>query len=359
MAYRINGRGSYVIDRCFGAGIGRVKRATGTHDRKMVEAINGMLTLLWDRGRLDVVEQVRDGCLHPLRAYQLFRMGGFDAMPSAEYAVPVQTAMREWAEELNCSDPHRHDILLTLRILTDGADTLNVAGLPATVRRLAEVYADRPRMFNKMRAHVQAFLRDLVGRNSQVWRDVANVGSLMERKQALPGLRVQDFEAKVAPLPEPYPAMLWTIVLTGMLPKEYFGRWEADATAIRVFGTKRRDRGLGLPGGFRSVPRIGIAVPPQLPEDAFRRAVPKLTGFPLKQLRNTYARWLAEADVVKVRRRAYMGHAPQDMTEHYEQHDVTPELAGDAALLRGYLTARLARPDSARYVEISEGVAAA
>lgn len=67
MPYRSMGRGTYIIDRCF-PGVGRVRRASGAQDESTFRAVNNMLSHLWTAGRADVLEQIRDGKLHPLTA---------------------------------------------------------------------------------------------------------------------------------------------------------------------------------------------------------------------------------------------------------------------------------------------------
>ena len=50
MAHRINHQGTYVIDRRY-KGIGRIRRASGTNDRKTLNQILSMLTEIHNAGK--------------------------------------------------------------------------------------------------------------------------------------------------------------------------------------------------------------------------------------------------------------------------------------------------------------------
>src|SRR6266487_6013273 len=62
--FRSHGKGTYVLKGTFG-GV-RIERATGTHDAKRLEDLRAMCRTLADAGRLDVLEQLRDGTLRLL-----------------------------------------------------------------------------------------------------------------------------------------------------------------------------------------------------------------------------------------------------------------------------------------------------
>lgn len=101
---------------------------------------------------------------------------------------------------------------------------------------------------------------------------------------------------------------------------------------IDVYGTKREGR-------VRSVPLIqSPAVPtwkhPRTFENAFRERTSAFTPY---DLRRTYSNWLEAAGIPRTRRRMYMGHGARDVTDLYEQHEVTAFLVEDGAKLRAFL----------------------
>ncbi len=74
MTHKDQGRGTLVIDRRF-PGVGRIKRATGTTDRSVFKSLSGMLDILYNIGRVDLLRAIRDGKLrlHDVRATFLLR----------------------------------------------------------------------------------------------------------------------------------------------------------------------------------------------------------------------------------------------------------------------------------------------
>ena len=69
-------------------------------------------------------------------------------------------------------------------------------------------------------------------------------------------------------------------------------------------------------------------------DPAFRDRAPHLVPY---DLRRTYSHWMELAAIPRTRRRMYMGHAAKDVTDLYEEHEVTAFLEEDAAKLRAFL----------------------
>lgn len=63
--HRANGRGTYIIDRCFG-NFGRVKVASGTNDLETLREINETLTRLYTTGRFATILAIRERRLKPI-----------------------------------------------------------------------------------------------------------------------------------------------------------------------------------------------------------------------------------------------------------------------------------------------------
>jgi integrase len=139
-------------------------------------------------------------------------------------------------------------------------------------------------------------------------------------------------------------AELWSVVTTGMGPKEYWGRWKELPDRVHIAGTKREGR-------IRDVPRIGRVVKPAVLYPAWRKALllaatgerdPKVAAkhpdaVRMYDLRRTYATWMEAAGIPRTRRKLYMGHGAGDVTDLYERHQIEAFLAEDAAKLRHYL----------------------
>lgn len=55
------------------------------------------------------------------------------------------------------------------------------------------------------------------------------------------------------------------------------------------------------------------------------------------QLRHHFSFWMLRAGIPRDRRRAYLGHDAQDMTDRYEVHEIDMYLREDAIRLTHYL----------------------
>src|SRR5690554_2384394 len=94
-AHRINGRGTLVVDRQF-AGVGRVRRASGTQDKREFRAINDLLSTLFQRRRLDYLRAVRDGELHLMDLLIRCREQGLAALDLLPTPQALQAIEDEW-----------------------------------------------------------------------------------------------------------------------------------------------------------------------------------------------------------------------------------------------------------------------
>ena len=58
------------------AGVGRIQRSSGTHDRRLFRQLNQMIDQMRDYGQHDVLRAIRDGEWTPLEVYRLYRGSG-------------------------------------------------------------------------------------------------------------------------------------------------------------------------------------------------------------------------------------------------------------------------------------------
>lgn len=328
-------RGTIVLDRIL-RGVGRIKKATGTHDRRTARRLNEMLTSLHGAGRLDVLEQIRDGNLHLLQAYRHYRTGHWDDIPTAQHLQPLGPTLADWAESYPCSDKHRESMQRSFQAIsgaTHKAATVN--DLPAALVRFRKrcMKAGHARTFNLARSAAQAFLRSTAGRHDRLWLAVATVEPLpvTPRFTAHPQT-VNDARAIAERLGKKAGPMWWTLCTTGMNPKEYFeDGFDVRDERILIRGRKRQGRN-------RFVPLVAVPVRPMLTRWGFRQALRRLShGVTPRDGRTTYANWLEAAGIPRTRRRLYLGHGARDVTDLYEQHDVVAFLAADGAKIRALL----------------------
>jgi hypothetical protein len=342
--HKSNKRGTYRLDRQF-RGVGRLLRASGTTDPKLFKLLDAMLVTLYKNGRIDILQAIAGGSLTPMEVWSRYRNSELDRLPTVETMVPLDPSVYGWVKDYDCSEDHRAGLLYSFRALLKLAKKgATVADLPALLRAYKREAKATPRMFNRTRSAVQAYLHDTVGSSHPAWRAVSEVKPLKVARGEGRPLTVARARELVGAMGSERGAELWSVVTTGRGAMEYWGRWKELPDRVHIAGTKREGR-------IRDVPRIGRVVKPAVLYPAWRKALllaatgerdPKVAAkhpdaVRMYDLRRTYATWMEAAGIPRTRRKLYMGHGAGDVTDLYERHQIEAFLAEDAAKLRHYL----------------------
>ena len=330
--HRTNRRGTFVLDRSV-KGIGRIKRASGTTDPELFEAMNGMLVTLRKGGRVDLLKALRDGVMTPMEVWQRFRMSDLDSMPTVESMRDLAPALREWvAAETDVSAWHRQSRGAHVKALLAHAKAGDaLTELPAILERYRRA-AGGPVMFNRVRATCLAFVRDTLKRSNPIYGQVREIAPRKATVREPQPFTDAAALAVFAPQMGDYAPCVWAMALTGMGLGEYFGRWTLKADRVVIYGTKRKGR-------RREVPRFGDIAAPRGTREGFQRAWRKVADADRVpyDLRHTFGTWLERMGIPRTRRRLYLGHGAGDVTDLYEKHQVTAYLAEDGAVGRTWL----------------------
>jgi integrase len=331
--HKIGGRGTFVLDRQF-RGVGRVRRASGTTNRRQYDALNAMLSELYQRGRLDVLSSLAAGKLTPMEVWALRQQHGLDGIPKPEATLGLDK-LEEWARTFRCSDKHKENIDSAVKaLIEESTEGERIGNLPAILRRY-RVYA-KPRMFNVVRAATQAALRDLFGKRHEFYLGVCDVPPLPYRAGRVQPADVGEIQA----LPEALRSMAWGMALTSMGPGEYWGHWVQEIDRVLVFGTKREHR-------ERMVPKVLDLATPTMTKDTFRRAFKKETGKTPYSLRHLFSHLAEAAGVPQSRIDLYMGHDARTVRATYLWHEVEPFLLSDAKAIRAEVEKRMMKVGAA------------
>ena len=329
--HRTNKRGTYTLDRQF-RGVGRIKRASGTDDPKLVALLDAMLTTLYKAGRVDILQGIHAGALTPLEVWARFRLGELDRLPTVETLKPLRGELEEWVKGAETGkwnrQGRRYAVAAILRLARKGA---TVQDLPQLVRDYSAV-AKGPAMFNRTRAAMMAFVRDTLGRSHPIYGKIMDVRVKREAKRQGNPQTVKQLAALAEKLHPAYAAIAWAMALTGMGPGELWGAWSMKKDRIHISGTKRAGR-------VRDIPLVRPVSHPTRPYRPFLEALGEASGDTVLpyDLRKTFANWMEEAGIPRTRRKLYMGHGTTDVTDLYERHDVVRFLAEDGEKLRAFL----------------------
>jgi hypothetical protein len=337
--HRFHGRGTLVLDRVFDS-IGRIQRASGTNDLAVFKECDAMLTAFWSMGRPDLLEEIRDGRVKAVVALGWFRLGRLDRIPTGESLRTVKGAWEAWVQGQDIPARSKQDLGYTLAALlgrgTEERTDLRIVDVPARFAEVCREKAGKARAIQKMKAHVQAFLRDLVGDDHAVYVAIRRVkiGKVRTLREGRPRLPEEILE--LTQRMKHGAADVWSLCATGMLPKEYAGVWRLGKGRVEIDGTKTSSR-------KRFVPLFLPVTRPSLHARTLSNLVRELSDgeIQVKDFRDTFARWCREAGVSSLNRKLYMGHGPTTMTEHYEWGEIPGQLAADEQLLRAYVHQRL------------------
>lgn len=116
---------------------------------------------------------------------------------------------------------------------------------------------------------------------------------------------------------------------------------------VHIDGPKRDARVRDVPRLFPCAIHEGTTLArPAITSSSFSRAlniVSIATGIECSpyDLRRTFGNWLEAAQILRSRRKQYLGHSIGDVTERYERHEVAQHLNADGAKVRAWIAASI------------------
>lgn len=356
MSYRINNRGSYVLDwRC--RELGRVRRATGVHNAAMVRKLRTMMDNLYETGRIDVLRNIKNGVVTPLEVYEHWRTQTLRKVPSVATLKPISD-IRSWIDTHEATDKTKQDYRNFVKRLTDvvGEDTV-IASLPEALGKYREHCRGKNinRAFNLTRSVVQAYLNHNFGRHSEIWREASNVKPLpvsaKRDKRVLTVSEVASFYMCLKMMEKPDHAnMFQTMVMLGTNWKEYTGEWRVLEDRIEIEGTKRACRVRVIPRFTKSYTRpvcsyrYFTTVLHEASKEYDKETGDTRPHLTTHALRATFSHLLEMAKIPRSRRLSYMGHSGGDtLGKYYEKHEADAYLVEDATRVRTYIKVTLAK----------------
>lgn len=323
-----------LIDRTF-RGVGRICLASGTTNPAVRRKYERMLLALHDDGRVDILRAVRDRLLTFAEAYDSYRRDALGELATGDTAKPLRSAWEAWVKSCDASDKHRGSLVVSGRYLHRADGKARVADLPRLLRKLRETLGVKhPRSFNLVRSAASAFIRDTLTRAHPIYAHITavQVRTVKAKRKGRPLSPDQMRGWFPSPESDPVDAIAWGMATTGMGQSEYWGRWSVKADRIHIEGTKREGR-------VRDVPLVMLPAVPAMHHRTFENKVRERTARAIQpyDLRRTYAHWMEEVGISRSRRRLYMGHGEQSVTDLYEHHEVRRFLPEDAKKMREYL----------------------
>jgi hypothetical protein len=293
-----------------------------------------MLTNLADMGRIDLLRAVRDGKIHVLALHDAYQRKALDALPNAETAKPLSATMAAWIATLP-NTKHTASLETSRRYLERERPNALLSDLPDVLDSLRKTLGRKhPRSFNICRSAASGFIRQTLRRSHPLYLQVTAVELVrVPSKRRHQPMTVEELRALFPnPATDHVDGIAWSMALTSMGAKEFWGEWEVKSDRISIGGTKTKGR-------VRDVPLLMVPVVPRIHrrtfEDKFRQRTRGVRT--VYDLRRSFAFILEAAGVVRTRRRAYMGHGAGDTTALYELHDVAAYLAEDARKLREFI----------------------
>lgn len=342
--FRFNERGSFVIDKRF-RGIGRIRRASGTSDKKTFRSILTMLTQLYSTGKHEVLREIQTGSVTPLEAFGYWQSEQLEALPSVATLKPVSPTIEDWIKTHDVQPITRRNYTSEITRFIKVVGNPSLTKLPDAVSTYRKHCDDHGlhRTFNAMRTVVLAYLNHELGRSSALYGKVSDIAGLsIDSPKRAPQLSVRDAYTLFKQLPAAHAEIARAMLLTGMGWGEVTGQWEVLEDRVIIHGTKTEHR-------VRVVPLLASNLQhPTRSSKAFRTALravrPDLSPY---SFRRSYSHWMELASVPRSRRKQYLGHSVGDTTGGYETSEVEAFLAEDAARLKTFIEREQAKSKKA------------
>ena len=296
-------------------GVGRIHRHIGTAIPAKVRAVRSAIRECVERGRLDVLERLRDGLVTPLEVYDAFARGTINQLTQGDPKVagPLLPKLVEFEAVYPQSEGYRRDIAgLRTQVEAVARRGARLSDLPDLLRSLKGRYERKGSAvtFNRHKRVAMSFASWALGQDeSPLWDELRRVPTMVYKRPDKPGLTIEAFRTGVAKLPRPHAAIAWSLVLSGMNWKEYtVDGWSQDPEAgvVRVHGKKRGAR-------ERVLPYLAALTQPERAARAFRGQLHEAFGPEVTPhtFRRTFIQWADKAGIPAFFVKLYCGHAVQ------------------------------------------------
>jgi integrase len=355
--YRSSEGGSFMIDREI-KGIGRIHRASGLTVEAQYNLVNDAIPELAKskKGRA-LLAAFKDLTINGVQLFVAIKSNDLDSFTPGDAGKPLAEALDRWnadTEKAVAKATHTGRAVMIREIAKYAKPSSKIVDLPKVLRAM-KAGMKSAHSFNQNLQYASAFVRDTLGRRHEVYLDVRDIDV---RKTTAKTERNPLTPAEVLALATAFDrvwkskkgsrgAEVVGMALTGMGPTEYWGKWNVLSDRVHVDGPKRSARVRDLPKLFPCAiyPSATIARP-AITASSFARALniaSIATGIECSpyDLRRTFGNWLEAAQVLRSRRKQYLGHAIGDVTERYERHEVTQHLLADGEKVRAWIAASI------------------
>lgn len=290
-------------------------------------------------GDLDRLRMVQRGEISPLDLRAAFRAGDLRQLAKPGELRPILSSVKRWLRFADLDEHTKRDYGNSLRYVVGNNKKAQISELPRLVRRYRQRCIGHAPSFKLARAAELSFLRHTFaeGRHHELWVQVAAIPVIRGHKRREKPEFTPDFCRSVAERLRKHGAIWWAMCITGMNPKEYWGRWKVmSEDRVRIYGTKRAGRD-------RVVPLLWHPIKPAVVYETFSKALHRIQpdliqeygfGATPKSARDAYSQWMVKAGIPLPRRRMYLGHGAQTVQDVYEMHELAGYLERDAELLR-------------------------
>jgi len=347
---------TFRFDR-FIRGVGRIRLSSGASTATEFGRRNGILTKLYETGRLDVLRAFKTGKISIAQLVDLDRRDDLKgAFVDLNLARPLWKLVTENLPNMGRGQETRR------RYATSWKKLENSGILPSTClvrdlefvdwKRLRTKWKGSPSDWNHLRRAVSAFLSLVLGGKHHPFRArvVAEIPIEKERER-VPDLTPELFVEVASLTPEHARASYYVLAITGLRPGEYLALQKADLLPA-TFQIRVGEGENGVTGKTRSSYAtitvdpslwhwIEAGVPSTLRSGWLRKywyRACETKGLPkvrLHDLRHCTAQWLVNSGQDLALVKSTMRHATLSMTERYARRRETGQNAKAMAAILG------------------------
>ncbi|UCG88819.1 MAG: tyrosine-type recombinase/integrase [Gemmatimonadota bacterium] len=344
MAHRTSKGGSYRIDRMF-PGVGRIAIASGATTKAGFKARNGLLTRLYDKGRLDILRAIKAGETTLTEVLEADRSDDLDSLTGDRRVLSqnLWDAVEAWLPKSAASRETRRRYEVSFAKLRERSGlkaTATVADLEKLDwKRIEKEWPGSNADYNHAWRAVSKFLSDTMGDVHHPFRRRV-MKEVPKRKEVerVPDINPELFWRVVNAAPEFVRAAFVLLALTGLRVGEYLRLTKQDllpsVCGIRVPGTKTAESAATVYVDERMWPWIEAAVPAPVKYGWLRKywkralnAAKADETLRLHDLRHCTGQWAINEGVQEAKVQATLRHTTPEMTRRYTRQKDKGEVA--------------------------------
>ena len=339
--------GSFILQNKLGPPVGKFKLSTGIDDPERFLDLQLCVKALFQRGNFQDLLNLKSKKITSLQLLEAYENDSIREDDWSTRSKDLFPAWKEWLEGASLAHTTKQGYGNYIGLIEDRmGDEFLVSQLPMLMMEYKE-WCEREKAwytFNNCHKAAKSFIRDTstLGQQGYLYRQLRGIKPYGRKhtRRPIPNnpFEVNELDKLLADadLTDLMRHWIYFVLLAGMGYKEAFTDGyevfdKTDPPYLLIKGQKTETR-------YRMVPLMML--PPDGPppsEWTFKRAVKKVGGRQVRDLRRSYIKWLNSSGIDRVHIGAFSGHSVPGMTARYLQEDVKKWIRKDFPIFQKWI----------------------